>query len=83
MIKEFIGKRKEMGIIDEWFGESEFDKIDVNTLKRGYGGASFHGEDWVNCPYCCKGAVETHNLPEKDGWFIAECPKCGKYFKIK
>lgn len=58
----------------------ELKNINVNKLRDSLGGACFHGEVWVKCPYCGK-AHETMGCHDrKDGYYIIKC-ECGNYFR--
>jgi hypothetical protein len=60
----------------------ELKSINVNDLRDSLSGACFHGEVWVECPYCCKAHEMMGCNDRKDGYYIVKC-ECGNYFRDK
>lgn len=62
--------------------EDELKSINVNHLRNALPSNCFHGEIWVECPYCRKPHEMMGCRDRKDGYLIVKC-KCGHYFRDK
>lgn len=60
------------------------DGLNINDIPISYGGDSFHGEVWCNCPICGKPNElmgNYDNIVHKDNYLIIKCKSCNKFFK--